>query len=103
MDQWSDKTLRAWFFAVCAGVVLTGIWFNIEPYACPVPPALLSGENPPRPQCFEFWFNRYQALIAATIAGAIAFWAGRLLLRQTSATEKQVAAQRYDFLRDRIS
>lgn len=100
---------RSWPIAILAlfGAALTFFLFAAVPWMAQSCDAsridagkpLLAGAG----GCVEFWLNRYQAFISAIIAGVIAFWAGRLLLRQTRATEKQVAAQRYDFLRDRIS
>ncbi|MBX9934428.1 MAG: hypothetical protein K2Y56_23425 [Methylobacterium sp.] len=60
--------------------------------------ALISGPG----GCVEFWFNRYQTFFSALIAGVIAGIGAALLFRQTRATERQVASQRYEFLEKRI-
>ena len=69
----SDNALKWSFFGFVVLACGIGIWMNIKPDVCPVPAALLSqpGDSPP---CFEFWFSRYQTLLAAILAiGGVAY------------------------------
>ncbi|MBA8912052.1 hypothetical protein [Methylorubrum thiocyanatum] len=102
MDQWSDRTLKACFYVAIAAVSLAGLWLNAEPYICPIPTAVLSGEKPAQPPCFEFWFNRYQTLIGSLVAIGAAGLAWKATSKTIAFGREQVAISNLDRLEARL-
>lgn len=88
-----------WFYVVAALAAGIGLWFDAQPYVCPVPNGLLSqtGSVP----CFEFWFARYQTIVAAIIAVVGVIYATRPALRQIELMERRAAFDARQFLKGR--
>lgn len=86
----SNSTLKAIFCAFAITAIMIGLWFNTEPYACPIPNALLASSQAPQPSCFEFWLNRYQTLIGAAAALFAGILAWRGAMRQVAKADDQV-------------
>ncbi|WP_156394298.1 hypothetical protein [Methylobacterium sp. Leaf94] len=97
----SHKVWRVISFLSLLALVGFVAWLFLPGVACPVPDNLFTDEqlklikSPkvlerlPRPNCFEFWFNRYQTLLgvfAALGAGLLA-WKGAQ--RQVAAANQQ--------------
>lgn len=73
--------------AAAAGVVAR----NVTRPSCRNPHRWRAMEMSKARGCFEYWFNRYQALIAAVIGSSVAIWLVRPVLRQANLLDRQVA------------
>jgi hypothetical protein len=94
-----QKKINVIALSAIGALVLAGVWFYlIEPSACPVPAGLLSQPGPA--PCFEFWFARYQALVAAILAIVGVAYATKPVLRQVYLLERQQLEARYKMTSD---
>jgi hypothetical protein len=97
----TEGQLKVAFYLVTAAACFAGLWFNVEPYVCPVPVALLS--QPGTVPCLEFWFSRYQTLLAAVLAIAGVVIGARPVWRQLRLLEIQGFKETYGAISDAVA
>lgn len=106
----SDEVAKAAVIISVIGLTCFAFWMFMSTEMCPVPDNLFtddqlklihSAENRAkidRPNCFEFWLNRYQASIAAGIALFAGWLAWRGVLKQVRKADEQLKILRHQIL-----